>query len=261
MWGEGGEELLARLKAQDGVAELQRPRPDWDRQLRGRLGHAGREGQVLHAAGEGPGGEPSPLAVVAVVGHRHLGADHKDGAVQEHHAAVVQHPQVHNGHPDVHDHPRRVGQQLQQHLPRVLHRVQLQEVVLAPVPWDFQLGAHPVRRPRLPRAADGLDDPLQEGRGQGPLGGQGFRGDSGHSRSLSAIQGPLRITPIPSKNQRASFARSVPGRTRVRPVSAGPGGGAHSLQVAACTSSTPYRLARRRSPEIGAPRAPSAPVA
>jgi len=80
---------------------------------------------VLH-----PGREPPQLAVVAVVGEPHLGADEEDLAVVDDDAAVVDDILVDDGHADVDDHVEAVValEDLDEDLPGVKVRVACERV-------------------------------------------------------------------------------------------------------------------------------------
>jgi hypothetical protein len=72
-----------------------------------------------------PRREPPQFAVVAVVGHPHLGADQEDLFVEEDDAAVVDDVLVDDGHADVDEHVFGVFalEDLDEDLPRVQVRV------------------------------------------------------------------------------------------------------------------------------------------
>ena len=93
-------------------------------------------------------------------------------AIVTQNAAVVPHAPVQNGHAKVAQQIVRGPplQQLGQALPAVPVRVGFQEVILAAVSRQLQLGPEAVRRPALPRQGAGSQRPLEvAGKVQGPL--------------------------------------------------------------------------------------------
>lgn len=84
------------------------------------------------------------LPVVAIIGHVQLWADEEYFAIQSKHPAVVPDSSMYDWHAKVTDNV--IGQvslqQLSQHLPRVLHSVDLHEVVLTAVSRNLQFWAN-----------------------------------------------------------------------------------------------------------------------
>ena len=103
-----------------------------------------------------PRGEPAGFSVVSIIREAELRADEDDLPVQHEHAAVVSNPRVDDRHPDVTQDgiSRVVAQQIRETLPRVFDGVDLEEVVLAPVPGNFQLRADAVARSCFLRLED-----------------------------------------------------------------------------------------------------------
>ena len=109
----------------------------------------GGDGEGFVATFDVPGGKVTVFTVVAVVGHVQLGPNDHDLMVQTVHTAVVPHPTMQHGHPEITEQlfcECGVLQQLSKHLPRVAKRVALQKVIFASVTSDFQFGTQSVRR-------------------------------------------------------------------------------------------------------------------
>ena len=133
----GGPQLLARLAPEDGVVCCDKPIAERAGALPpAHCPQRGRQRPLLHHPRLGPLREPAALAVVAIHCEVHLGPDQEQPPPDEDDAAVVPHPLVHHGHPDVaHHRPARVARQhRRQRLHRVLKRVGLKKVIAAAVP-------------------------------------------------------------------------------------------------------------------------------
>ena len=153
---------------------------------------------VLPLARLEPRGEIAQLAIIAVIGEPHLGADEQYLAVVHDHAAVVYYVLVHyrpappipnqsagqsgkkDVHPDIAENAKRLvgGEYVRQHLPRVQHRVALvlhmimkkaksamarrqltlEKMVQTPISRNFELG--PNAHGRATRFGD--DDALED---------------------------------------------------------------------------------------------------
>ena len=159
----GGEDLLAGLTAHHRVRHRDGGDANGHCPLATDGGDHPGQGVLLQASACIPLGEPAGLAVVAVVGHAHLGTDMQDLAVKDEDAAVVAHVLVDHGHADVaQDAVGEVaGQQRGDRLPAVQDGVALVKVVLAAVPGDLELGTAAVARTAGLCDADGLLDALQ----------------------------------------------------------------------------------------------------
>ena len=90
-----------------------------------------------------PGGEPTRLAIIAIVSQAELWPDQDDLTIQTEDAAVVAHPSMKHRHANVAEDAVSgvVDEQVRKALPAVSERVHLEKVVLAPVAAQFQLGA------------------------------------------------------------------------------------------------------------------------
>lgn len=113
------------------------------------------------AAVSRPGREPAGLPIVVARGEVELGPDKEDALVEADDTAVVESVLEVDGHAYVADdslRQLRLPQDVREHLPRVLHRVQLEEVVLAPVARHLKLRPQTVTRSQLLGHLDGLDD-------------------------------------------------------------------------------------------------------
>ena len=166
----GREELLARFAPQDAVLETQHQNTDRNsagmlREMRekifGQMKFFGLLGAVVGLIA--PLREPARLAVVAVIREIHLRPNREDFPIQTERTAVVGHAAVDGRQADIAQNVIRkiIGQQLGETVPGEDNSVDLEEVVLAAVAGDLQLGAEPEPTARGLGNSDGLADALQ----------------------------------------------------------------------------------------------------